>query len=521
MCCKLKYMQTTTYYWRIKFWDSEGALQDLEYTYDAVGNITKIVDSSDFNGAKTVEYEYDDLYRLTRASSTDAVSGDYLETHTYSALGNITNKSDMGNYTYAETNYTNPHAVTDINGTTYAYDNNGNLTNDETWTHGWDYRNRLKSSANGTINLTYQYDHDVNRIMLGNGTATTTFANKYYNISTATTTKHIYAGSELVATITGDGSATSTYYIHTDHLSGSNVITDESGEKEQLIDYYPFGGIRLNESVNFNQTKKFTGHEYDNESELTYANARYYNQDIGRWISMDPAGRDNPGQFLTDPQQMNGYSYARNNPLRLVDRNGNKVAEYQPYLPSGQTYREGDKLGGYRGSIIFSSGPRTGLTNHVFQCVNWVKDFARAQFGIELGGTGNASAYGKETNINAALDRNNSSGSYSVYENSGNVMPQENDIMTWSGGSYGHVGVVAEVVFDEKSGNGWVYTLEQNASRDRGLFAQPFAHSDDGAYTVESRGNLEVQSWARYDNDAEHEYTKTQHTPAPKQAINP
>jgi hypothetical protein len=45
-------------------------------------------------------------------------------------------------------------------------------------------------------------------------------------------------------------------------------------------------------------------------------------------MSQDPAvvafdGKDK--QLLLDPQQLNSYSYARNNPLVLVDRTGEKV----------------------------------------------------------------------------------------------------------------------------------------------------------------------------------------------------
>ncbi|MFH1522938.1 MAG: hypothetical protein ABIE43_03930 [Patescibacteria group bacterium] len=37
--------------------------------------------------------------------------------------------------------------MTDINGTNYSYDNNGNLTSDGTWTHTWDWKNRLTISS--------------------------------------------------------------------------------------------------------------------------------------------------------------------------------------------------------------------------------------------------------------------------------------------------------------------------------------------------------------------------------------
>jgi RHS repeat-associated protein len=102
------------------------------------------------------------------------------------------------------------------------------------------------------------------------------------------------------------------------------VATNENGEVTQTLDYYPYGSQRIGTGA-FDEQRKFTGHEYDTENDLTYANARYYGQNDGRWLSQDPASRDNPAQFLTDPQQFNGYSYGRNNPLILVDRDGRKV----------------------------------------------------------------------------------------------------------------------------------------------------------------------------------------------------
>ena len=79
------------------------------------GNITKIIDNSQTTAAGTTTYAYDPLNRLTGATTTQTVGGDYVQTYTYSAIGNITNKIDVGSYTYAGdqgANYANPHAVT-------------------------------------------------------------------------------------------------------------------------------------------------------------------------------------------------------------------------------------------------------------------------------------------------------------------------------------------------------------------------------------------------------------------------
>ncbi len=65
---------------------------------------------------------------------------------------------------------------------------------------------------------------------------------------------------------------------------------------------------------------------YDKETDLAYLNARYYDGGRGQFTSQDPAFSD-LGFDLTDPQSMNSYSYARNNPITMVDRDG-EMFEY-------------------------------------------------------------------------------------------------------------------------------------------------------------------------------------------------
>jgi hypothetical protein len=78
-----------------------GGIQNVTYEYDAVGNITKTTDYSNSSTSKIVYYGYDDLYRLTSASTTYAsTSPDYKHTFGYSALGNIATSSAQGTYSY-------------------------------------------------------------------------------------------------------------------------------------------------------------------------------------------------------------------------------------------------------------------------------------------------------------------------------------------------------------------------------------------------------------------------------------
>jgi|SRR3989344_8225001 len=74
----------------------------------------------------------------------------------------------------------------------------------------------------------------------------------------------------------------------------------------------------------FTEQRKFIGEEYDAETGLNYLNARYYDASIGRFVSQDPMFWSLPLELLADPQQLNSYSYARNNPIVGSDPSGLK-----------------------------------------------------------------------------------------------------------------------------------------------------------------------------------------------------
>jgi RHS repeat-associated protein len=67
---------------------------------------------------------------------------------------------------------------------------------------------------------------------------------------------------------------------------------------------------------------KFTGQERDSETGLDYFGARYFSGAQGRFTSPDDFTKDS---HVADPQSWNKYAYARNNPLRYVDPNGEEA----------------------------------------------------------------------------------------------------------------------------------------------------------------------------------------------------
>lgn len=91
---------------------------------------------------------------------------------------------------------------------------------------------------------------------------------------------------------------------------------------------------------------KFTGYEYDSETGLYHAKARYYNPRIGRFMSPDLLGGD-----TSDPQSLNRYAYVLNAPTFGTDPLGlsstcakDKVSFINSNLAAVQPIADGLKI---------------------------------------------------------------------------------------------------------------------------------------------------------------------------------
>ncbi len=145
---------------------------------------------------------------------------------------------------------------------------------------------------------------------------TTRYVGNLYEVSDQSTTRHIFLGNTRIASITSG----QTYYFHDDHLGSTNLLTDNSGNVKELMEYLPFGGFSRHDKLG-NDTERawfyFTGKELDDETGLYYYGARYYNSLIGKFITPDSIVQ-NP----FDPQSLNHYTYCRNNPVNYTDPTG-------------------------------------------------------------------------------------------------------------------------------------------------------------------------------------------------------
>ena len=202
--------------------------------------------------------------------------------------------------------------------------------------HTGDAKNRLVAVTNTvTLSVTrFYYDGDPLRFAAragsqrvkqvesrGGTTITTAYAGAIEVTITGTqriTQAYYMAGAQRVATrvITSTGSVV--YYLHADHLGSASLTTDASGNKLGELRYYPYGVTRYVWGATPTD-RRFTGQRSEEASlgSLYDYEARMYSPSLNRWIQPDTIVPQ-PG----NPQDLNRYSYTRNNPVKYTDPTG-------------------------------------------------------------------------------------------------------------------------------------------------------------------------------------------------------
>jgi RHS repeat-associated protein len=147
------------------------------------------------------------------------------------------------------------------------------------------------------------------------------------------TTLFVYdASGKVVAeysTIVTPPSEAKVSYLTTDNLGTPRINTDQNGNITARHDYYPFGEeiytAQRTQGLGYvgdTVRQKFTSYERDIESNLDFAQARYYSNQHGRFTSVDPLMAS---ARASNPKTWNRYTYALNNPLKYIDPDGMDV----------------------------------------------------------------------------------------------------------------------------------------------------------------------------------------------------
>ncbi|MEZ4623182.1 MAG: RHS repeat-associated core domain-containing protein, partial [Caldilineaceae bacterium] len=194
----------------------------------------------------------------------------------------------------------------------YSYDGNGNLISRAGNTLVWNHENRLQEVKNGSTTIeSYLYDPDGQRVKKTAGSTSTYYVNQFYEKSGTTVTQYYYFNGQRIAMKQGS----TIYYLHSDHLGGVAMSTAGGTTPGSTSAYNAYGSYRFGGAIPTDH--KFTGQKLDAATGLYYFNSRYYDRDIGTFISPDTIVPDATNLF-----DYNRYMMVRGNPLRYSDPTG-------------------------------------------------------------------------------------------------------------------------------------------------------------------------------------------------------
>jgi RHS repeat-associated protein len=287
------------------------------YTYDAAGRLTSL---TQFNGT-VVQYSFDNANRLTGLENLTAPSGSAIATYQFT-LDNNGNRTDVNqqvpispDLAALSTTFTTSTAgnrLVQAGSNTFTYDDQGQLTSAYGNTLTFDPEHRL--TAIGTTSE-FKYDGTGARLEATRSSVTTRYiydaaGNLLAEADAANQIQRYYIyGAGLLAMAEPAGAL---YCYHFDATGHTVALTNISKAIVNKYAYSPFGTI-ANQEETVAQPFKFVG-QYGVMTEDNgwyYMRARYYDPEVGRFISEDPLGFDGG--------DVNLYAYTSNNPVMFSD----------------------------------------------------------------------------------------------------------------------------------------------------------------------------------------------------------
>ncbi len=346
-------------------------IQDLNYTYDRVGNVLTMDNQlpppqTELKGGPSRQtYTYDGYYRVVSATGyAPRAPGkrlDYTYAVTYDSSGNLASKAqqnvlsattstgaatkpqqvqDDTTYTWNPIRYNastvGPHQIASAGGNTYSYDLNGNFSrvvdskNRVQRTVTWDAANRVRNIDDGSNSTDYLYDQQGLLGVQRGPQGEISFVNNWYNFSNdGWFWRQIWADGDRIAQATEQvdpltGITTLfRYYQHEDLQGSSNVVTDATGLVFEHIEYFPSGEMWIQEKSTTHRTPyRFAGTLNDEVRNLDVMGQRFYQPREQVFFSPEPMLYDDPDSTIGDPGLLPAYTYGESNGLRLYDNDG-------------------------------------------------------------------------------------------------------------------------------------------------------------------------------------------------------
>lgn len=415
--------------------DPKQAAIAREYEYDKTGNLLKLQDKR----AGQSSYEYDQIGRITRAQQ-----GNVEERFAFDPAHNLLD-ADSGQALGG-------NRLQVYGDKRYSYDAHGNLEQKKTARHSqlelnWTLEHQLQSSRI-CRNLAsdhplwqeahYRYDPFGRRMEKRDQFGVSRFiwdGNRLLQESRGSHCRtYIYAGMGFVPLAQVDSdkqeagaeeaptASSNIHYIHTDHLGTPRELSDSAGNIAWAASYKLWGNVWQVEEVGevgemanslpqtLPQALRFQGQYFDSETGLHYNRFRYYDPDIGRFISQDPIGLrggNNLYQYAANPVGWVDPLGLAGNPATAthIMYQGIDAATGKPYI--GYASMQGHKLpaevldyrysgnfsrfGGQAPEILYSGYGQEGkdiargLEQRTFEKFGGLKGTANAQNPVGIG----------------------------------------------------------------------------------------------------------------------------------------
>lgn len=264
-----------------------GAFGTTDYQYNLTGDITQ-------SGNRYFGYNLQKKHQLesvcngSRCDTSNAIAQLQLS---YDGVGDLIGRTAIDDDGVSS-------------GQIYQYDMDGNLIGVQ-----------KKQGVSVSTVKSYSYDDSWQRIIATNEDGKSTYyVSPYYILNDDGTgniekTKYVYGTDGAIAAIEQSGRI---HYLNLNQIGSTTLVTDKTGAQTSELSYHPYGEIDYKNSQNIDVVRpKYSGKELDPDTGFYYFGARYYDPEIKRFITPDPAG-----QFDSS------YLYAADDPITIVDPDG-------------------------------------------------------------------------------------------------------------------------------------------------------------------------------------------------------
>lgn len=273
--------------------DGKDTIQ-TNYHYDEVGNRIKIIQND-----VITEYQYNALNQLEKSVGTDQTTKTIVSNviYTYTVNGEVSTKKDSVTGEHVTYQYNNEGQVLVAEG---LKDGNTTFTQKNTYNGNGQ---RIRKVEDG---ITTNYYYQGTQVLYTTDEVGRLTSYNYFGLS-----------DNVMATTRYDGGKTSYYVYNKDiHGSSSNLITS-SGKSIKGYTYDDYGTATAYGDTGFYNEITYTGAIYDESTGLYYLNARYYDAELGRFLSQDSYRGEEK-----DAGTWNLYAYCANDPINYVDPSG-------------------------------------------------------------------------------------------------------------------------------------------------------------------------------------------------------